>query len=84
MSHGNERLIAEWSDTPFTSHRRRHVTVHHRLILTHYPGVGVDLRHEVRAPDYTAVGDDWLEAEVWEVRDHGIRTVASDDRWWST
>lgn len=73
MSSGEERLIAEWTERPYTSHRKRHYVVEHRIIATWYPCVGADVRHEIRCPDRGI--DDWSTAESWEMRDHGVDKV---------
>lgn len=79
---GEERLIASWECRPFTSVKRRGDVVEHRIVLDAYPGVGCDVRHEVQCPDYGV--PEWTLAEAYEVRDHGIQKVESDDRWWSS
>lgn len=75
-------LVASWTERPFTSHRRRSVTVEHRILLDAYPGVGVDLRHEVRCDDY-GPGDGWVLAEAYEVREHGVDRVRPNGEWWT-
>jgi hypothetical protein len=79
---GTNRLIAEWSEQPFTSIKRRRVTVEHRILADTFPGVGCDIRHEVRCEEY-GPEDGWTTAEVYEVRQHGVDRVEADERWWS-
>lgn len=76
-----ERLLAEWTESPFTGLGKRGDVVEHRILANTYPGVGVDLRHEVRCPDKGR--DQWEPAEVWEVRSHGTERVEADARWWT-
>jgi len=44
----DEIRVARWSERPFTDHSRRSETVEHRIVAETYPGVGADIRHEVR------------------------------------
>lgn len=75
QSTGQERLIARWADRPYTSHRKRHIRVEHRIIANWYPGVGADIRHEIRCP--RRGHDDWTAAETWEMRSHGVEKVTT-------
>lgn len=76
MSDGQERLVAEWTDKPYTSVRKRHITVEHRILVNWYPGIGADVRHEIRCEDPGY--EDWTPAETWELRDHGVDKVSTD------
>lgn len=67
---GRERLVATWTDKPYTGVKKRHRTVEHRVKAVWYPGVGADIIHEVRSED--AGVDDWQLAEKWEFRDQGV------------
>ena len=78
----DELRIASWSESPFTSYERRSVTVEHRIVAEAFPGVGADIRHEVRCPDSDVGPEGWSTAEVYEVRDHGVRHVERSGRWW--
>lgn len=75
--------IASWSERPFTSYERRGATVEHRIVAEAYPGVGADIRHEVRCTDSDVGPEDWSIAEKYEVRDHGIRRLETSSRWWA-
>jgi len=66
-------VMAEWSTKPFVSHRHRHETVEHRLVVEYTHGVGADIRYEVRSEDSEKFPDDWSPAEEIEVRDYGAR-----------
>jgi len=72
----DERLVASWSDKPYTSHRKRHITVEHRIFVVWYPGVGCDIRHEIQCDERGY--NDWTVAEAWEFRDHGVEKVTRD------
>lgn len=76
----DEIRVARWSERPFTDHSRRSETVEHRIVAETYPGVGADIRHEVRCEPVDV--PDWSTAEVYEIRDHGIRRVERIGRWW--
>lgn len=78
------RVLAEWTDKPFVSHRRRHKPVDHRIVLDHHGRGQVDLRHEVKSDRYDGLSDEWTPAEVWEVRDHGVTKVKTEDAGWFT
>jgi len=71
-----ERLIATWEDKPYTGIRKRHITVEHRVVANWYPGVGADIRHEIKCDD-REIGD-WTLAESWEMRAHGVDKVTTD------
>lgn len=74
------RKVAEWSERPFTDHGSRRTTVHHRIIVDVFPGVGVDIRHEIKCDDRDI--PDWITATAWEARDHGVQRVEKADQWW--
>ena len=76
VSEGNERIIRTWSTRPYTGIRKRRIVVERRLVAEHIPGVGVDLRLEVRSPEREI--EDWRLAEAWEFRDHGIDHYKSE------
>ena len=69
------RKLAAWTNKPFTSHRKRHYTVEHRLVLDYYPDVGADIRHEIRCERRDL--DEWTLAEKWECRAHGIDHITT-------
>lgn len=71
-----ERLIARWSDTPYTSHRKRHITIRHQIVANWYSGVGCDLRHEVQCEERNI--DEWKLAEKWEMRPHGVEKLLTE------
>lgn len=71
-----ERFIARWTDKPYTGIRKRHITVEHRIVANWYPGVGCDIRHEIRCEDRGH--ESWTAAETWEMRDHGVEKVTTD------
>lgn len=78
---GDERLIDSWTSKPFTSVRKRSIRVEHRLLLVAYPSGDVDVCHQVKCPRRDV--DDWTDAEVYEVRDHGIERVVKDGGRWT-
>jgi hypothetical protein len=71
-----ERLIYEYTERPYTGVRKRHITVEHRILANRYPGVGTDIRHEIRCEERGI--DDWVLAEAWEMREHGIEHFKTD------
>lgn len=73
---GEERLISTWTDNPYTGVRKRHITVEHRILANWYPGVGADVRHQIRCPDRDL--PDWVLADAWEFRDHGVEHYTTD------
>ena len=75
----SELVIADWKEQPFTDHKRRHETVHHRIRVITYDNVGVDVLHEVCRQN----NDKWEEAEVYEARDNGINRITRKDEWWA-
>lgn len=79
---GNERLVCQWTSRPFTSVKKRHIRVEHRIILESLPQAGVDVRHEIKCPERDV--PEWQPAEVYECREYGIQRVGSDNRWWSS
>jgi hypothetical protein len=64
--------IASWTEHPYTSHDKRHITVEHRVRVLHYDGGHADVQHERRRRDKNKVIDDWTTVEVAELRDHGL------------
>ncbi|MFC4989604.1 hypothetical protein [Saliphagus infecundisoli] len=68
-----ERLIATWSDSPYTGIQKRHITVTHRIVANWYPGIGCDIRHEIKCADREY--NDWTPAETWELRSHGVEKI---------
>jgi len=78
VSTDDERLVAEWTEKPFVSHRRRGATVENRIQLVVYNAVGVDVVREVRSTDYDGLPDGWTVAEVYEVRGSGITKVSTE------
>lgn len=73
----NERQIASWSENPYTGIGKRHITVKHRILAEWIPGVGADIRHEIRCPERGQ--EDWKAIEVWEFRDHGVQKHTAGD-----
>jgi len=69
------RVVARWSEYPYTSYKRRRQEIEHRVVIEHYGGVGADVRHEVRSSDGDNIPDDWAESDAYELRDHGLREV---------
>ena len=84
-SQQKERVIAEWTEHPFTGIGKRSWGVQHRVIAESFSGTGVDIRHEVRSDDADGVPDDWTPAEVYEAREHGVDKItrADGNEWWS-
>lgn len=74
----DERLVAEWTEKPFVSHRRRGVVVENRIRLVVYDVVGVDVVREVRSDRYDGLPDEWTIAEVYEIRGSGITKVSTE------
>lgn len=72
----SERLVATWEASPYTGIKKRHIAVKHRILVESHPGVGCDVRHEIRC-ELRGV-DDWTPVEVYEVRDHGVTVVEGD------
>lgn len=70
-----ERVVAEWTEMPFTSYDRRGDVVEHRVVLEYYGETGADVRHEYRSSDADRYPDEWTEYTAYELRDHGIRQV---------
>lgn len=71
-----KRVVAVWTEAPFTSYERRSHRIEHRVLIEHYGGIGADVRHEVRLMDDDSVPDEWVECDVFELREHGIQAVA--------
>lgn len=66
----DRRLVLQrWRTKPFDSHRHRHETVEHRLVVEYTHGVGADVVHEARSEDSSKFADDWEPVETVEVRD---------------
>lgn len=84
-SRQKERVIAEWTQHPFTGIGKRSWGVQHRVIAESFSGTGVDIRHEVRSDDADGVPDEWTAAEVYEAREHGVDKITRADgkEWWS-
>lgn len=74
---GDNWFIAEWSRNPYTGVRKRHITVDHRIVADNIPGVGVDIRHQIRCEERGQI--EWKDIEVWEFRDHGVNKVSAGD-----
>jgi hypothetical protein len=70
-------VIASWTEHPYTSHDKRHITVEHRVRVLAYDGGFADIQHERRRRDKNKILDGWKEVAVVELRDHGMnyRTV---------
>jgi len=77
-----ERVVASWSEQPFTAVKRRRMTVEHRIVVEVHDSVGVDVRHEVRSTEYHGLPDEWTEAEVFEARGHGVSKITAEDAEW--
>ena len=76
----DNRQIAQWEERPFVSYDRRSDVVHHRILVDAHPGVGADIRHEVKSPEMDR--PEWTPAEVYEVRQHGVDHVQASSEWW--
>jgi len=77
-----ERVVASWSEQPFTAVKRRRMTVEHRIVVAVHDSVGVDVCHEVRSAEYHGLPDEWTEAEVFEARDHGVSKITAEEAEW--
>jgi len=78
------QTMAQWDESPFTSHDRRGDVIQHRVVVEHHGGVGADVRHEVRSTDSDKCPDEWTEVDALELRDHGmLRTKADGQEWWA-
>lgn len=75
MSGRDERVVAEWEASPYTSFKRRHVTIGHRVIVEPVQGVGVDVHHEARLDAGNGPPGEWTPLEVYEARPHGIEHI---------
>jgi hypothetical protein len=62
--------IGRWSESPYTSYDKRHITIDHRVRIIDYGGGMVDVVHERRQND----GDrgEWEQVAYAEVREHGM------------
>jgi len=80
-----ERVVAQWSEHPYTSYDKRSWAIQHRVVVEAHAGAGVDVRHEVRSDDADGVSSEWTEAEVYEAREHGVDKItrADGEEWWS-
>jgi len=80
-----ERVIAEWSEYPYTAYKKRSWEIQHRVVAESFEATGVDIRHEVRSDDASGVSDEWTAAEVYEAREHGVDKItrAEGKEWWS-
>lgn len=80
-----ERVVAEWSEHPYTGLGKRSWAIQHRVVVETFTGTGVDIRHEVRSDDADGVSDEWKAAEVYEAREHGVDKItrAEGEEWWS-
>lgn len=73
------RLVAEWTDQPYTAVTKRYRKVQHRILFESHGRVGVDIRHEVRSDDTDAVPNEWTACEVYEIREHGTERITQPD-----
>lgn len=73
------RLVAEWTDRPYTDINKRYKKVQHRIVFDAHGRVGVDIRHEVRSDDTDAVPDKWTACVVYEIREHGTERITQPD-----
>ncbi|WP_148708249.1 hypothetical protein [Haloferax sp. Atlit-12N] len=72
----DSRLLAEWTDRPYVSVRRRNAVVEHRIRLLAYDHGGVDVVHEVRSDDDRATEPaEWTRREAHEVRGGRVTKV---------
>jgi hypothetical protein len=80
-----ERVVASWSERPYTAYDKRSWAIEHRIVVEAHPGAGVDVRHEVRSDDADGVSAEWTEAEVYEAREHGLDKItrAEGEEWWA-
>lgn len=72
----SERLIATWSDNPYTGVNKRYITVKHRIVAYWYDGIGVDIVHQIQCGEQGY--DDWTPAKTWEFRQHGVEKMTTD------
>lgn len=64
--------VAEWSELPYTSHRRRGAVVEHRVRLIVYDGGCLDVLHEARGDADASVPGEWTPVVVYECRDGNV------------
>lgn len=81
-----KRVVAEWSERPFTDYGKRRWDVEHRVLVEHTPGVGTDVRHQVRSGDADSIPSEWTDVEIFEGRPHGLESIkrlTDNGRWWA-
>ena len=69
--------VAEWETHPYTSHDKRHRTVHHRIRLMWYSSDMADVVVERKIPDEGLTS--WTEVEIYELRPHGVTHVSKSE-----
>ena len=62
------QTIASWTEHPYTSYDKRHITVEHRVRVLSYDGGFADVQHERRTNDNGKCSN-WKEVSVAELRD---------------
>jgi len=62
--------VAEWSELPYTDHKRRGAVVEHRVRLIVYDGGSIDVLHQARGDADAPVPDEWTTVVAYEYR-HG-------------
>lgn len=77
----DERVLASWTEMPYTSYDKRGWTIEHRVVVEHYGAMGSDVRHEVRSSDSDDCPDEWTELDIAELRDHGMFVRKRDGDW---
>lgn len=65
--------LATWTESPYTSYDKRHITVKHRVRVIRYEGGFADVIHQRQVQD-DASAVEWEEVKRTELRDHGMRT----------
>ena len=65
--------IARWTEEPYKSYNKRHISVEYRVRVLDYGGSIVDVVRERR--NEGGLTAEWEEVCVIEVREHGVREV---------
>ena len=63
----DEVVIASWTESPYTSHDKRHIAIHHRVRVISYDERSTDVVHERREGN-----GEWKTVAVAELRDYGM------------
>jgi hypothetical protein len=64
--------VAEWSEMPYTDHRKRGAVVEHRVRLIVYDAGSIDVLHQVRGDDDAAVPAEWNTLVAYEYRNGNV------------